>query len=76
MDTYRIDLSWSELDSLKAAMITTIRELDKCHDMLNEQLDTPLTPESYNLYLGCLSNVTRDRNNMRSILCKVDLSHE
>ena len=76
MDTYRLNLSWSELDALKAAMNTTISNLDKYHDMLNEKLDTPLTPELYAQYLGYLDNISRDKANMRSILSKAELSHE
>lgn len=76
MDKYRIDLSWSELDSLKAAMSSTINDLEKCQDMLNAKLDTPLTPELYAQHLGYLANVSRDKANMRSILCKVELSHD
>ena len=76
MDTYHLKLSWSELDSLKAAMVKTIDDLEKCHDMLNAKLDSPLTPELYAQYLEYLSNVSRDKANMRSILCKADLSHD
>lgn len=76
MDTYRLNLSWSELDSLKAAMISVINDLEKCHDMLNAELDNPLTPELYAQNLEYLANVSRDKANMRSILCKAELSHE
>lgn len=76
MDNYRLNLSWSELDSLKAAMNITISDLEKCHDMLNAKLDTFLTPEVYAEYLGYLSNVSRDKANMLSILRKADMSHE
>lgn len=76
MDNYRIDLSWSELDSLKAAMNSTISDLEKCQDMLSAKLDTPLTPELYAQHLEYLANVSRDKANMRSILCKVELSHD
>jgi methyl coenzyme M reductase alpha subunit len=72
MDTYQLDLSFSEIDSLKAAMVTTMSDLDKCHDMLNARLDSPLTPELYNQYMEYLSNVTRDKNNMRSILSQAE----
>lgn len=76
MDTYRLNLSWSELDALKAAMNITISNLDKYHDMFNEKLDTSVTPELYAEYLGCLDNISRDKANMRSILSKAELSHE
>jgi hypothetical protein len=76
MDTYHLKLSWSELDSLKASLVKSICELDKCHDMLNAKLDEPLIPELYAQYLEYLSNVSRDKANMRSILLKADLSHE
>lgn len=76
MDTYRLNLSWSELDALKAAMNITISNLDKYQDMLNEKLDTSLTPELYAQYLGYLDNISRDKANMRSILSKAELSHE
>lgn len=76
MDTYHLKLSWSELDSLKASLNKSIQELEKCHDMINQKLDEPLTPELYAQYLEYLSNVSRDRINMLSILCKAGLSHE
>lgn len=76
MDNYQLNLSWSELDSLKAAINITVTDLEKCHDMINAKLDTSLTPEVYAEYLGYLSNVSRDKVNMLSILCKADLSHE
>jgi hypothetical protein len=76
MDTYRLNLSWSELDSLKAAANRAIDELDKCHDMLNAKLDEPLEPVVYAQYLEFLANVSRDKANMRSILSKAELSHE
>lgn len=76
MDTYRLNLSWSELDALKAAMNITISNLDKYHDMLNAELDKPLTPELYAQNLEYLANVSRDKANMRSILSKAELSHE
>lgn len=76
MDTYRIDLSWSELDTLKAAINVSITNLEKCHDMLNSKLDEPLSPELYAQHLGYLANVSRDKANMRSILLKADMSHE
>lgn len=76
MDTYRLELSWSELDSLKAALNSAIRDLEKCNEMLNLSLDKPLTPELYAQSLGYLANVSRDKANMRSILYKVELSHD
>lgn len=76
MDTYRIDLSWSELDTLKAAINVAITDLEKCHDMLNSKLDEPLSPELYAQHLEYLANVSRDKANMRSILLKADMSHE
>lgn len=76
MDTYRIDFSWSELDTLKAAINVAITDLEKCHDMLNSKLDEPLSPELYAQHLGYLANVSRDKANMRSILLKADMSHE
>lgn len=76
MDTYHLNLSWSELDSLKAAANRAIDELDKCHDMLNSKLDEPLEPVAYAQYLEFLANVSRDKANMRSILSKAELSHE
>lgn len=76
MDTYRLDLSWSQLDSLKAAVTSAINDLEKCHDMLNSKLDEPLTPELYTQCLEYLNNVSRDKANMRSILYKVELSHD
>lgn len=76
MDTYRLNLSWSELDSLKAAVTSAINDLEKCHDMLNAELDKPLSPELYAQNLEYLANVSRDKANMRSILCKAELSHE
>ena len=76
MDTYHLNLSWSELDSLKAAVNRAIDELEKCNDMLNSKLDEPLPFEQYAQYLEYLDNVSRDKNNMRSILRKIELSHD
>lgn len=76
MDTYHLKLSWSELDSLKAALNSAISDLEKCHDMLNASLDEPLPPPQYAKTLEYLANVSRDKANMRSILLKADLSHE
>lgn len=76
MDTYHLNLSWSELDSLKAAVTFAINDLEKCHDMLNAELDNPLSPELYAQYLEYLANVSRDKANMRSILYKADMSHD
>jgi hypothetical protein len=76
METYRLNLSWSELDSLKAAANRAIDELEKCDHMLNSKLDEPLEPIVYAQYLESLANVSRDKANIRSILLKVDLSHE
>lgn len=76
MDNYRLNLSWSELDSLKAAMNITISDLEKCHDMLNASLDEPLPPPQYAKTLEYLANISRDKANMLSILRKADLSHE
>lgn len=76
MDTYHLELSWSELDSLKASLIRSIDELEKCNDMLNSKLDEPLPFEQYAQYLEYLANVSRDKANMRSILYKVELSYD
>ena len=76
MDTYHLNLSWSELDSLKAAVNRAIDELERCHDMLNAKLDEPIEPIVYAQYLEYLANVSRDKANMQSILCKADLSHD
>lgn len=72
MVTYQLDLSFSELDTLKATMIKTIHDLEKLDTQLNEALDNSPDSKTYNLYLGCLSNITRDKNNMRSILSKAE----
>ena len=76
MDTYHLNLSWSELDSLKATVTLAINDLEKCHDMLNAELDKPLSPELYAQNLEYLANVSRDKANMRSILYKADMSHD
>lgn len=76
MDTYHLELSWSELDSLKASLTRSIDELEKCNDMLNSKLDEPLPFEQYAQYLEYLANVSRDKANMRSILLKADMSHD
>lgn len=76
MDNYSLNLTWSEVDSLKAAMVITIKDLEKCHNMLNAELDTPLTPELYAQNLEYLANVSRDKANMQAILSKAELSHE
>ena len=39
MDTYRIDLSWSELDTLKATMIKTISDLEKLDMKVDDVID-------------------------------------
>ena len=75
MDVYCLNLSWSELDSLKAALNSAISDLE-CHDMLNAELDKPLSPELYAQNLEYLANVSRDKANMRSILYKADMSHD
>lgn len=76
MDTYHLNLSWSELDSLKAAVNRAIDELEKCDVMLNASLDEPLPPPQYAKTLEYLANISRDKANMQSILLKADLSHE
>ena len=76
MDTYHLELSWSELDSLKASLIRSIDELEKCNDMLNMKLDEPLEPVIYAEYIGYLANVSRDKTNMLAILSKAELSHD
>ena len=76
MDDYHLNLSWSELDSLKAALNSAISDLEKCHDMLNKKLDAPVEPAIYAEYLEYLANVSRDKANMRSILRKADMSHD
>ena len=78
MDTYHLNLSWSELDSLKAAAQAAINDLEKCHDMVNERLDhpSPPSPEDYAKYLGYLDNVSRDKRNLQSVIAKIELSHD
>lgn len=76
MDNYRLNLTWSEVDSLKAAMERTIEDLEKCTDMLNAELDKPLPFELYAQNLEYLANVSRDKTNMLSILSKAELSHD
>lgn len=76
MDTYHLNLSWSELDSLKAAVSGAVDELEKCHDMLNAKLDEPLEPIVYAQYLEYLANVSKDKANMLSVLRKAELSHD
>lgn len=76
MDNYRLNLTWSELDSLKAAVSRAADDLEKCHDMLNAELDSPLSLEDYTQNLEYLANVSRDKANMQSILDKAELSHE
>ena len=72
MDTYTLNLSFTEFDTLKATMIISIRNLEKIQDQLQEVLDNPLSPEQYNLYIGSQTNITRDLSNMRSILAQVE----
>lgn len=76
MDNYHLNLSWSELDSLKASLTRSIDELEKCNDMLNMKLDEPLEPAIYAEYIEYLANVSRDKTNMLSILSKAELSHD
>lgn len=76
MDTYHLNLSWSELDSLKAAVSGAVDELEKCHDMLNAKLDEPLEPIVYAQYLEYLANVSKDKRNLQAVLAKIELSHD
>jgi hypothetical protein len=52
MDTYHLNLSFTEFDTLKATMIISIRNLEKIQTGLQDLLDHPLPPEQYNLYLA------------------------
>lgn len=72
MDTYRLNLSFTEFDTLKATMIISIRDLEKIQTKLQDVLDYPLPPEQYNLYLGSQTSITRDLKNMRSILEQIE----
>jgi hypothetical protein len=72
MDTYHLNLSFTEFDTLKATMIISIRNLEKIQTGLQDLLDHPLPPEQYNLYLGSQTSITRDLKNMRSILEQIE----
>jgi hypothetical protein len=72
MDTYTLNLSFTEFDTLKATMVISIKNLEKIQNQLQEVLDNPLPPEQYNLYIGSQNNITRDLANMRSILAQVE----
>ena len=76
MDIYRLNLSWTELESLKAAVGRAVDELEKCHESLNAELDSPISSEHYAKGLKYLENVTKSKKNMLSILSKAELSHE
>lgn len=76
MDNYRLNLTWSEVDSLKAAMERAIEDLERCQNMLNDKLDQPLEFKVYAEQLGYLATVSREKANMRSILLKADMSHD
>lgn len=72
MDTYKLNLSFTEFDTLKATMVISIRNLEKIQDQLQDVLDNPLPPEQYNLYISSQISITRDLANMRSILAQAD----
>lgn len=72
MDTYHLNLSFTEFDTLKATMVISIRNLEKIQTEIQDVLDHPLSPEQYNLYLGSQTNITRDLKNMRSILEQIE----
>jgi hypothetical protein len=72
MDTYHLNLSFTEFDTLKATLIISIKNLEKIQITLQEVLDQPLAPEQYNLYLGSQTNITRDLKNMQSILYQAE----
>lgn len=72
MDSYTLNLSFTQFDTLKATLVITIRNLEKIQAELQDVLDYPLPPEQYNLYLGSQTNITRDLKNMRSILAQAE----
>ncbi len=72
MNKYHLELSACELDTLKATMIITIRNLDKLSGELESMLDEDLEFKQYSLYLSSLASVTKDRANMRSILSQIE----
>lgn len=72
MNKYHIELSACELHSLKVSTNMTIKKLERLCDDIESMLDEDIEPKQYSLYLASLATVTKDRANMRSILCQIE----
>ncbi len=77
MTQYNLTFSPSELETIQTLMVITIDRLESMSLETNEVLDSPLLSiEQYNMYLGCLANITKDMANMRGILSRIELLHD
>lgn len=73
MTNHTLILSTSELETIQTLMHVTIRNLETMATEVNEVLDDPLVSvEQYDMYAGCLVNITKDSENMRSILSRIE----
>lgn len=73
MTNHTLILSTSELETIQTLMHVTIKKLETMANEVNDVLDDPLVPvEQYDMYAGCLVNMTRDSKNMRAILSRIE----
>lgn len=73
MSNHTLTLSPSELETIQTLMHATLSKLEGMATEVNETLDDPLVSvEQYDMYAGCLVNITRDSENMRSILSRIE----
>lgn len=73
MTNHTLTLSTSELETIQTLMHVTIKKLEVMATEVNEVLDDQLIPvEQYDMYAGCLVNMARDTDNMRSILSRIE----
>lgn len=73
MTSHTLTLSASELETVQTLMEVTIKKLEVMTAEVNEVLDDQLIPvEQYDMYAGCLVNMARDSDNMRSILSRIE----
>lgn len=76
MDTYRIDLSSSELSALRGALSVSIHQVDKLSADFQSQLDDCPDPKDYRILLNMSIDARERLDNMRSILSRVEgLTH-
>ena len=73
MTSHTLTLSASELETVQTLMQVTIKKLETMATEVNEVLDDPLVSvEQYDMYAGCLANMAKDSENMRSILSRIE----